>query len=356
MTSLSEDDKLYTNNTGRKSFQWQVWTYCNNLCKFCFLGEANREYLKDRQHISLAGLEAAIDCMDYSEYNNISLIGGEFFQGQLSDPETKAYFFKIMKKIFQLYVDKKIGSMWITATLINKNQDDLYELLNLAESMGVLPVDEYSSSGIWLCTSWDASGRFHTKEAEESWENNMLSLKQCYPWIKFNTTIILQKSFIDLYLKDGFNPKYFMKKFNTSIFYMQPCLSGITEMMLQNEKGELRTGNDFDEFWLKLKTDVNKKYAFFPERKDFIKFLVKYYNEDYDSFMKLFNIHYRSDEIHLNINSEDHDRIISRVKDGSSPEESFPPAMKCGHVYNYAPYIDSNRCCICDKKAIENGQ
>ena len=112
-----------------------------------------------------------------------------------------------------------------------------------------------------------------------------------------------------------------MKKFNTSIFYMQPCLAGITEMMLQNECGELRTGDDFDDFWLKLKADANEKYEFFPERKQFIKFLIKYYNEDYESFIKLFNIHYRSDEIHLNINSEDHDRIISRVKDGSSPEE-----------------------------------
>ena len=28
---ISEDDKLYTNNTGRKSFQWELWQYCNSL-------------------------------------------------------------------------------------------------------------------------------------------------------------------------------------------------------------------------------------------------------------------------------------------------------------------------------------
>ena len=343
------------NNKYRKSFQWQVWTYCNNICKFCFLGEANREYLKDRQHISLAGLEAAIDNMDFNEYNNISLIGGEFFQGQLSDPETKEFFFRIMRKIFQLYVDKKIGSMWITATLINENQDDLYELLDLAESMGVFPNENYSTSGLWLCTSWDAAGRFHTKEAEESWESNMLNIKQRYPWIKFNTTIILQKAFIDLYLNNEFNPKEFRKKFDTSIFYMQPCLVGITEMMLLNESGEVKTEDEFEDYWVELKENFNKDYEFFPTREQFIKFLIKYYNQDNDSYIKLFNIDYRSDEIHLNINSEDHDRVISRVKDGSAPEESFPPAMPCGHVYNYAPYVDSNRCCICDKMAIEVG-
>ena len=351
---VSEDDKLYTNNKYRKSFQWQVWTYCNNHCKFCFLGDANREYLKDRQHISLAGLESAIDNMNFSEYNNISLIGGEFFQGQLSDPETKEFFFRIMIKIFQLYVDKKIGSMWLTATLIDKNQSDLYELLDLAESMGVFPKEEYGASGLWLCTSWDSTGRFHTEEAKESWESNMLYLKQRYPWIKLNTTIILQQSFIDLYLNNEFKPKKFMEEFNTSIFYMQPCLSGITEMMVEHESGNLRIEDNFDEFWLKLKKDTNEKYEFFPERKEFIKFLNKYYKEDYESFIKLFNIEYRSDEIHLNINSEDHDRIISRVKDNSAPEECFPPVMKCGHIYNYAPYIYSNRCCICDKNVIEN--
>jgi hypothetical protein len=146
-----------------------------------------------------------------------------------------------------------------------------------------------------------------------------------------------------------------MEKFNTSIFYMQPCLSGITEMMLEYESGDLRIEDNFEEFWLKLKKDTNEKYEFFPERKEFIKFLSKYYKEDYESFIKLFNIEYRSDEIHLNINSESHDRIISRVKDSTAPEECFPPVMKCGHIYNYAPYIDSNRCCICDKKVIENG-
>ena len=105
----------------------------------------------------------------------------------------------------------------------------------------------------------------------------MKNIKQKYPWVKFNTTIILQKSFLDLYLNNEFKPKEFMEKYNTSIFYMQPCLSGITEMMLQNEAGELRTGDDFDKFWLKLKKDANKEYEFFPERKQFIKFLIFVY-------------------------------------------------------------------------------
>lgn len=352
MEYITEDDKLYNNNIGRKSFQWQVWPYCNNGCKFCFLGEANSQYIKERQHTSLNDLSKAIDALDFNEYNNISLIGGEFFQGQLRDPETKKLFFNVIRKMFQLYADKKIGSIWLTCTLTIGDQKDLYELLELAKSMKVFPVEGYDSSGLWLCTSWDADGRFNTKGSKENWEFHMKNIKEKYPWIKFNTTVILQKAFIDLYLKNGFKPKEFMEKYHTSIFYMQPCLVGITEMMLKSENGETLEGQAFSDHWLKLKQDFQKKYEFFPKRKDFIRFLTKYSYEDRDTFMKLFNIKYRSDEIHLNINTEEHDRVIKRVKDGEGPEESFPPAMSCGHVYNYAPYIDGNQCCICDRDAL----
>ena len=352
METLTEDDKLYINNNERKSFQWQVWPYCNNHCKFCFLGEANSQYIKKRQLTSLIDLNKAIDNLDFTKYNNISLIGGEFFQGQLNDEETYTFFFSTIRRIFQLYREKKIGSMWLTCTLTGKEQKHLYELLDLAENMGVMPKEKYSSSGLWLCTSWDADGRFHTPEFRKNWETNIKSIKKRYPWVKFNTTIILQKAFIEMYLNGRFRPKEFMEEYHTSIFYMQPCLAGITEMMLQNEAGELRMGDDFSSYWLKLKQDANKAFDFFPKRKDFVRFLAKYYAEDRDSFVKLFNINYRSDEIHLNINSEAHDRVIARVKNGSAPEESFPPPLKCGHVYNYAPYIDSNHCCICDRDMV----
>ena len=349
---LTELDKLYLNNRERKSFQWQVWPYCNNLCDFCFLGKENREYIKERQLISLNALNDAIDKLDFNIYNNISLIGGEFFQGQLKDPETKTLFFSILEKIFKLYADKKIGSIWLTCTLTNKDQKDLYELLDMAQKIGLDPVEGYDSSGLWLCTSWDAKGRFHTPELKENWENNVLGIRAKYPWVKFNTTVILQKAFLEMYLNDEFKPEEFCKKFNTSIFYMQPCLKEITGMMVKNENNIPFYEGSFDDFWMKSKQEFNKKYEFFPTRALFIKFLTKYYKDDKQSFLKLFNIRYRSDEIHLNMNIEDHDRVISRIKDGTGPEESFPPIMKCGHVYTYAPYIDSNRCCICDRNAI----
>ena len=181
VNQLTDEEKLYTNNTGRKSFQWELWQYCNSLCDFCYLGEENRIHNKARQMQSLVDLNLAIDHMNFNEYNNISLIGGEFFQGQLADKEIHDKFFETIKRIFQLYLDKKIGSMWITCTLTLGKQKDLYELLNLAESMGIFPKEEYGASGIWLCTSWDAAGRFHSSKMRENWEYHMKNIKRKYP-------------------------------------------------------------------------------------------------------------------------------------------------------------------------------
>ena len=130
VNQLTDEEKLYTNNTGRKSFQWELWQYCNSLCDFCYRGEENRIHNKERQIRSLTDLNLSIDHMDFNKYNNISLIGGEFFQGQLDDPEIHDMFFQAVKRIFQLYIDKKIGSIWLTCTLTIGNQKDLYDLID----------------------------------------------------------------------------------------------------------------------------------------------------------------------------------------------------------------------------------
>ena len=345
-----EDFRLYTNNTGRKSFQWELWQYCNSLCDFCYLGEDNRIHNKERQLQSMLDLNQAIDHMDFSVYNNISLIGGEFFQGQLDDPEIHDKFFEIITKIFQLYVDKKIGSMWITCTLTLGDQKHLYELLDLAEKMGVHPVDEYGSSGIWLCTSWDAKGRFHTPKMKENWEFHMKNIKKKYPWIKFNTTIILQQAFVDMYLEGKFRAYSFMEEYNTTIFFKQ-C--GIPTSL--HDKLEFPDGIEITDDLIKLasKKKFNEDYfAFYPTRDSFLLFLEKFYIEDNESYDRLFNIRYRSDELHRNFLQDECDKMFERYKGDYGMEETGVKLLPCGHSDVYTPYIDSQRCCLCDRNVI----
>ena len=57
-----EKDTLYLNNYKRKSFQWELWSVCNNLCEFCYLGKDNRHTDKERQLTSLNDLKN-MDCI-----------------------------------------------------------------------------------------------------------------------------------------------------------------------------------------------------------------------------------------------------------------------------------------------------
>lgn len=348
--NIQEEISLYTNNIGKKSFQWELWHYCNSLCSFCYLGKENRIHNKERQLKSINDLDLAINSLNYNEYNNISLIGGEFFQGQLNDEEIHDKFFNIIKKIFSKYLEKKIGSMWITVTLTIGDQKHLYELLDLAEKMKIFPVDKYGASGLWLCTSWDSAGRFHTKKMEQNWEYHIKTIKEKYPWIKFNTTIILQQDFLEKYLNNQFNPKKFMEEFSTTLFYKQPAAPIMFSAINRNSFSE-----EFSRNWIEEKYKYNKDFnlQFFPKRETFLKFLYKYYKNDKDTYDRLFNIEYRADELHRNFNNIEHDISMHRIKDKEA-EETGIITLPCGHICHYAPYINNNKCCICDKRFIEN--
>lgn len=343
-----ELDCLYKNNYKRKSFQWELWQQCNTPgCLFCYLGTDNRHTNKERQLKSLHDFNLAIDKLDFKEYNNISIIGGEFFQGQLADKDVKEEFFKTIKRIFMLYKEKKLGSIWVAATLTRGDQKDLYEMLDLAKAMCISPNINYGESGLWICTSWDAYGRFHDQKMKDTWEYNMKKISKEYPFVRKNTTIILTQAMIDMYLNDEFDPQKFSVEFNTSLFYKQPGVPlNCIDEDLENE--------DFDKQWMDSKAYLQKKFNmdFYPKRASFIKFLKKYKEQDESTFNKLFNIKFRADELHRNANDLDYDEAMTRNKD-SKQEEGSVQTLPCGHLCYYAPYIDSNKCCICDRDIIK---
>ena len=50
---MNANELLYLNNYKRKSFQWELWSYCKNKCVFCYLGDENKNTLEHRQLTSL---------------------------------------------------------------------------------------------------------------------------------------------------------------------------------------------------------------------------------------------------------------------------------------------------------------
>lgn len=344
-----EKDLLYLNNYKRKSFQWELWSVCNNLCEFCYLGKTNRHTDKERQLTSLNDLIKALNVLDFNKYNNISLIGGEFFQGQLDDPEVHDKFMEMIDMIADFYEQKKIGSTWIAITLTIGDQKHLYEVLDKFDKRGLVPDPDYGSSGLWLCTSYDTKGRFHTEEAKENWKFHMKNIHEKYPWVKFNTTCILTEPFIQDYLDGKWSPKKFSEEYHTSLFYKQ---SGIG--LVPHDKFISLGTNQYDR-WINTKQYINDTFGwnFMPRREVFLKFLKKYAIEDRDTFDRLYNINYRSDELHRNFNDVEHDEEFIRRKDQKAEEiGEFIPINECGHNMFYAAYVGNNHCTLCDKQAI----
>ena len=369
--NYNEEDFLYLNNLIRRSFQWELWQSCNNVCSFCYIGRDNRHTDKERQLESLRDLRKNLEVLDFDLYNNISLIGGEFFQGQMDDEEVNDAFFEIINIICDLYLEKKIGSIWIAATLTIGDQADLYKMLNVFDKKGVRPNPSYESSGLWICTSWDAEGRFLTKKRQETWEFHMKNIHEKYPWVKKNTTIILMQKLCEMYLDGNFVPDDFMKEFSTEIFYKQPGLltqqkagimvDGMPEIIAREKEGRI------DDYLTKLKGEIEREFGFrfYPDRNTFRKFLIKYAKNDPSTFEKLFNIKFRADELHRNFNEHgikyDHCRDKhSNIENSASSEMVINPncliePFEKKHVTGYATYSDCNKCMLCDRNQIWSG-
>lgn len=307
--------------------QFQIWQQCNSLCKFCYLGEDNRITPDQLKISSLQKIIQKIkDLTLYDKFTTLSYLGGEFFQGQLKNPKVKQLFFKVMKISAQLLQKNIIKNVYIYATLTIGDQQDLYETLKLFNK----------KEGLWILTSYDTFGRFHTKKMEQNWKYHMKHIYQLYPQIKFNITTILSDDCITKYLNNEISFKNMMQEFHSQFFFKQ-CGS---------------PGNK-QEF-------IKKLPGFFPTRSKFIKFLKKFKKEQSPNMWnKLFNIYYRADILYRNFNNKQNQMVLNIRHKNSNIEvqtsnESDSLTNKCGHLLSYAAYSDCDKCVLCDKEIINN--
>ena len=71
-----------------KQLQFELWEECGNGCKWCYLGNNNKYTPKEVKLNSLQNaLDKIQDLSNYPEFDTLSYLGGEFFQGQLKDQE-----------------------------------------------------------------------------------------------------------------------------------------------------------------------------------------------------------------------------------------------------------------------------
>ncbi len=309
--------------------QYELWRECNCKCTYCTLGIDN---CLTSNELKLQSMQTAIDEMKQfksNEHQTVGFIGGEFFQGQLNTPEIKSKFMELITEANNLLNNNIVKDLWLNASLLIGNQDDLYEAINLIND----------KTKLWVLTSYDTIGRFHTSKMLDTWKYHMNKLHNDYPEVKLNTTSILTGDFIEKYLNDEFDIEDFKAKYHTNLFLKTTVKPGHLSHLTKQEIND-KIGN------------------FFPTQEKFQEFLFTYYSrEGEDEYHKLFSNDLRADEVRKNFNDENK-RNIKFIRDKNTLEETIDcidehiDNLSCGHSSIYQSYVDSDDCSICDKQQI----
>lgn len=324
--------------------QFELWQDCNSKCDFCYLNwfsiDRSKEYKLKRIHEVLTTLS---DDSLYDSYDTVSLIGGEFFQGQINDPDVKEAFFTLIRKIRSLLDEGKIERTWIMVSLLIGNQPDLYKCLDILGN----------DSRVWFNTSWDISGRFKSEKMRNTWEGHMLKIHELFPNVNLNTTMILTHDLVSAYVKDEFSFSTFCQKYHTHLFLKPPSYNEVTSEVYSRQYPDAIKPSHVTRLYVKEMFSQLIHYTFFPSRKEFLNFLMKYKNEmGVRAYRDLFNIERRADDLYATASDGHTERKRHREKQGNGFGNTDNHINSCGHSCYYESYSDCNGCMLCDKEFI----
>ena len=297
-----------------KALQGELWHNCNVNCDFCYL-KKNRIISSTEEKIANIQKFKNIISVEGKEYNAIGLIGGEFFQGQLKG--CKKEFLDLINFI---YSQENIEEVWLTASLIDKNQDDLFETLSRCTNKRTL-----------ICTSYDTIGRFKSEEQHMQWFDNVNILLNMH--FDVHSTIIITQDFIDKVLLDS----TWLRKIPGSVDFRFPTIFWSDFQHIKNK------GINRDSYRQVLKENLK----LFPN---------KWYIENRMELFKCLNIlkniygkeklyalqsnEVRSDKLYYLAP----DAVLNGRWDPTNIEENAP----CGHPWSNSCYLNDERCIQCD--------
>lgn len=366
---LADSDSPQAGKQGgkKKALQWELWQCCDNMCSFCYLGEGNKKTSKERQLLSLSNLNATLDNFDSETYDTVGLIGGEFFQGQIDDADVNKAFFEVVGKLKSLRDEGSLKSIWITATLTKENLDDFWKTLRTLHNQELDSSSASSDGGVWVCTSWDPRGRFHTKKLEQTWENNVNRIAEEFPWVNVNTSVILTQIVCEMYLNNEFVPKDFMKKHHVTLSFIQPRIYDYEiecNKEALNQFKETQSTETVEEYLTNLKKSIEERlgFRFYPDRRTFRKFLLKFVKNDADIWDAIFNVDREADEVYKNFSHTNESErweadkklaievcaAVGRLHNPNCEREPYDNK----HPIDFATYCDSNACMICDRDQV----
>lgn len=281
--------------------QLVLWVDCNSHCVFCLnrRGLSNKDFKEDK----IANIKKALDIVrtiNQDQYDFIGMIGGEFFQGQITE-EVAPYYQELVNEIKNKIDQKYIKKLFVASSLMGPNNYDEFQKY----------FSTFNKSEIMICTSYNTWGQFGCFP-ESNWQNNYKKFTD--NGYQLHIEIIASEANLQAIINKELNLLPWVRN-NIRIDFLRPI--------------------DF------VNEPKDKFPQFFPKRETFIKFLMFLevnFPTMLDDFMSLKQ---RASLLH-NFTFDQH---VQRKEEFDEGEGSL---MNCGHSEMFRAYIDGDGCMACD--------
>jgi hypothetical protein len=194
-----------------KFIQFQVWQDCKNGCRFCSEKQYPSNKLDDIKFVL-----NKLNSEEMLEFDEVGIIGGEFFDDQLEDAEVQEKFYEMCYKMCTMHFKK----IYIATSLIYDMSIYFAPFLDKLREWGV-------ADKVLICTSWDSFLRFSTFDKYVQWKVNMGLLRRYYSDFKTHIEVILTGHFIDSVLSGAINITELSTQYNSRIDFIEPT-SGLS--------------------------------------------------------------------------------------------------------------------------------
>jgi hypothetical protein len=306
---------------GMNCIQFIMWTNCHISCDFCFYkhysldSDLETRRAKIRHVISLLNDEKVMTNPELGKhFDNIGLIGGDFFFNQLEGLESEW-----LELLSVLNNHEHIEEIWLATSLVFSDRKWLD-----------LTIDNLSNKKILINTSWDPVGRFKNNAAFSLWESNVRYLLS--RGITVPCTSILSQNFIDNFYKNDLPPVLFEMS-SLQFFRASPLLSKKHVV----EGTSIESSDVISEL---KKTDYQPGNFFIKSRNEFIKFCFDFIEKYGDAPLRYY------------VNESSHSSSIVTLNNAVVYNRWEVFDTPCKHEYVARQYSDSDACAYCDVKAI----
>lgn len=308
-----------------RQVQIELWPECKcNRCKFCNL-VLSSEMRGNGQHsnpniiLSPSQKEVFLDRaieftynVDWSLYDMLLIRGGEVFNEY--DATIVPKYETFLKRIAELVKNGTIKKVFLITSLKYQYETSLLRLtLDKFQEYGINIQEK-----VLIGTSWDIKYRF-TERSLGYWNDNMKRLDTL--GVPVHITSILTQAFIEGFFAGN---------------------QDVLDVM----------SRDFDFIAAQGKPELLFLDKFFPKRKDCMKFLLHLKNTQYYPiwYRLLHQNHRRAESIYFT----EHDALQTRDLETYSIvlTDDNQDVLSCGHPQEYANYVDSDACFLCDINTI----